>query len=79
MPKEIMALANSILVNPVKVEVERVSLAANTVKQNIYFVGKSDKKHLLVYLLKNPKIVSVLVFTRTKHGANKVVKDLEKA
>ncbi|MDD5213539.1 MAG: DEAD/DEAH box helicase [Candidatus Gracilibacteria bacterium] len=79
MPKEILSLANSILVNPVKVEVAPVSSTADTVKQSVYFVSKSDKKNLLVDILKNPDMTSVLVFTRTKHGADKVVKDLEKA
>jgi ATP-dependent RNA helicase RhlE len=67
MPKEILALANSILVNPVKIEVTPVSSTADTVKQAIYFVKKNDKKLLLAHLLKNPAIVSVLVFSRTKH------------
>jgi ATP-dependent RNA helicase RhlE len=79
MQKEILSLANSILVNPVKVEVAPVSSTADTVKQSVYFVSKSDKKNLLVDILKNPDMTSVLVFTRTKHGADKVVKDLEKA
>ena len=78
MPKEILSLANSILVNPVKVEVAPVSSTADNVKQVIYFVSKNDKKLLLTDLLKNPKIASVLVFTRTKHWADRVVKDLEK-
>ncbi len=79
MPKEILSLANSILVNPVKVEVAPVSSTADTVKQSVYFVSKQDKKYLLVDILKNSAMTSVLVFTRTKHGADKVVKDLEKA
>lgn len=79
MPKEILTLANSILVNPIKIEVAPVSSTADTVKQSVYFVSKQDKKHLLVELLKNPEMTSVLVFTRTKHWADKVVKDLEKA
>ncbi|MCK9272703.1 DEAD/DEAH box helicase [Candidatus Gracilibacteria bacterium] len=78
MPKEILALANSILVNPVKIEVTPVSSTADTVKQAIYFVKKNDKKLLLAHLLKNPAIVSVLVFSRTKHGADRIVKDLDK-
>lgn len=78
MPKEILSLAHSILVDPIKVEVAPVSSTADTVKQSIYFVKKNDKKLLLADLLKNPEIASVLVFTRTKHGADRVVKDLEK-
>lgn len=78
MPKEISALADSILVNPVKVEVAPVSSTAETVRQAIYFVKKNDKKLLLANLLKSPAIASVLVFSRTKHGADRIVKDLEK-
>jgi len=79
MPPEIQKLADTILVNPSKVEVAPVSSTAETIDQTIYFVEKNDKKHLLVKLLKDPKIKSALVFTRTKHGADKVVKDLLKA
>lgn len=78
MPKEILSLANSILVNPIKVEVAPVSSTADTVRQAIYFVGKNNKILLLANLLKNPEIMSVLVFTRTKHWADRVVKSLEK-
>lgn len=78
MPKEILWLANSILVNPVKIEVTPVSSTADTVKQTIFFVKKHDKKLLLAHLLKNPKILSVLVFSRTKHWADKIVTDLWK-
>ena len=52
MPKEILSLANSILDNPVKVEVAPVSSTADTVKQGLFHVSKSDKKFLLSYLLK---------------------------
>lgn len=78
MPPEIQKLANSILVNPEKVEVTPVSSTADTVKQSVYFVDKKDKKKLLEYVLEDKKIERVLVFTRTKHGADKVVKDLNK-
>jgi ATP-dependent RNA helicase RhlE len=67
MPKEIATLANSILVNPVKIEVAPVSSTADTVKQKMFFTTKNDKKALLVHLLANPEILNVLVFTRTKH------------
>jgi ATP-dependent RNA helicase RhlE len=78
MPPEIQKLANTILTNPEKVEVTPVSSTANTIKQAVYFVEKADKKNLLIHLLKDTAIVSALVFTRTKHGADKVVKDLLK-
>ncbi|HXH99361.1 MAG TPA: DEAD/DEAH box helicase [Sphingobacteriaceae bacterium] len=79
MPSEIQKLANTILVNPVKVEVTPASTTAETIDQSIYFVGKSDKKSLLIHILDDKTISRVLVFTRTKHGADKVVKDLHKA
>ena len=79
MPKEIASLANSILVNSVKVEVAPVSSTAEKVQQKIFFTNKADKKLLLTHLLKNSEILNVLVFTRTKHGADRVVKDLNKS
>jgi len=78
MPSEIVGLADSILQNPVKVEVTPVSSTAETVEQCVYVVDKPDKKSLLNSLLKGNEIKRALVFTRTKHGADKVVKDLEK-
>ena len=79
MPPEIQKLANTILVNPEKVEVTPASTTAETVTQSVYYVDKKDKKELLTFVLKNPAITMALVFTRTKHGADKVVKDLHKA
>ncbi len=79
MPGEIQSLANSILKNPVKVEVVPPSTTADTIKQSLYFVEKGNKKSLLLHVLKDTDISSVLVFTRTKHGADKVVKDLTRA
>lgn len=78
MPTEIAALAQSILYKPTKVEVTPVSSTANTIDQSVYFVEKQDKKNLLVHLLKDKSIERVLVFARTKHGSDKVVKDLHK-
>ncbi len=79
MPLEIKSLVNTILSNPVKVEVTPVSSTVDTIDQTVYFVDRKDKKSLLIQLLKNKSIDSALVFTRTKHGADKIVKDLEKA
>jgi ATP-dependent RNA helicase RhlE len=79
MPPEIQKLANTILVNPLKVEVTPVSSTAETIQQSLYFVDQKDKKKLLVHILQDKKIDRVLVFTRTKHGADKLVKDLHKA
>lgn len=78
MPKEISSLADSILNNPVKVEVTPVSSTADTVKQTVFFVSSWNKKHLLSEMLDYKWIKSLLVFTRTKRWADVVVKDLEK-
>lgn len=79
MPAEIQKLANTILVSPVKVAVTPVSSTAEAIKQSVYFVEKNDKKKLLLHLLKERSIASALVFTRTKHGADRVAKDLTRA
>ena len=78
MPKEIDSLAGTILNNPIKVEVTPVSSTAEKVKQKVYFVSKWNKINLLIDLLQDSKMSQVLVFTRTKHWADKVVKLLEK-
>ncbi len=79
MPPEIVKLANTILVDPIKVEITPESPTVEAIKQSVYYVAKSDKKVLLVHLLKDPAIASALVFTRTKHGADNVAKVLNKA
>ncbi|WP_346316583.1 DEAD/DEAH box helicase [Chitinophaga sp. YIM B06452] len=79
MPVEIAGLANSILTNPEKVAVTPVSSTAEKVEQQLYYVDKSSKRALLIHVLKDPSIVSALVFTRTKHGADRVAKELSKA
>ena len=79
MPPEIQKLANTILVDPEKVEVTPVSSTADTIDQSIFFVEKGDKKKLLIHLLNDKAVKSALIFTRTKHGADKIVKDLVKA
>ena len=78
MPDSIMALANSILTNPLKVEIKPVTTTAELITQELYYIDKTNKKKLLSDLLKVSDADRVLVFTRTKHGANKVVKDLIK-
>ncbi|KAA5533500.1 DEAD/DEAH box helicase [Taibaiella lutea] len=78
MPNEIQKLANTILVKPEKVEVTPVSSTAETIQQSLYFVDQKEKKKLLAYLLQDKNIERVLVFIRTKHGADKLVKDLHK-
>jgi len=79
MPAEIVKLAKTILVNPVKIEVTPESPTVEAIKQSLYYVAKSDKKALLIHLLKDTAIASALVFTRTKHGADNVVKFLNSA
>ncbi|MDR6786539.1 ATP-dependent RNA helicase RhlE [Pedobacter africanus] len=79
MPKEIQALADTILTNPVKVEVTPVSSTAEKIQQQIFYVEKSDKKGLLMHILKDKSIETALVFARTKHGSDRIVKDLVKA
>jgi ATP-dependent RNA helicase RhlE len=73
---EIMKLANTILSNPVSINVSPVSTAAETVKQSVYYVKREDKRLLLKHILKSQDISHALVFTRTKRGADKVVKEL---
>ncbi|ASW74417.1 DEAD/DEAH box helicase [Chryseobacterium piperi] len=79
MPPEIQKLANSILNNPVQVEVTPVSSTAETIKQSVYFVQKEDKLGLLTHILKDHISESVLVFSRTKHGADKIARTLQKS
>ena len=78
MPPEIEKLANTILSKPRKVEVTPVSSTVETIQQSVYFVEKAEKKDLLLHLLKAPDIESVLIFTRTKHGADKITRILNK-
>ena len=78
MPPEIQTLANVLLTNPSKVEVTPASSTVDAIDQSLYLVDKNNKPGLLLYLLKNKEIVTALVFTRTKHGADKVVKMLHK-
>ncbi|MDQ6761588.1 MAG: DEAD/DEAH box helicase [Bacteroidota bacterium] len=79
MPPEISRLSSSILTNPIKVEVTPVSSTAEKIDQSIYLVEKGDKKELLIHLLKDNKIESALVFTRTKYGADKIARELYRA
>ncbi|MFN0257547.1 DEAD/DEAH box helicase [Pedobacter ureilyticus] len=78
MPPEIQKLANTILQEPVMVEVTPVSSTAETINQSVYFVDKPDKRKLLKHLLDELNIDHTLIFTRTKHGADRIAKDLAK-
>lgn len=78
MPPEIQKLANVLLTNPAKVEVTPVSSTVDAIEQGLFYVAKQDKNKLLLHLLNDAEIKTALVFTRTKHGADKVVKVLQK-
>ena len=78
MPAEIVKLADTILHNPSKVEVTPVSSTAETINQFIFHVNKGNKNSLLLHILQDKEIKTALVFTRTKYGADKVVKMLHK-
>ncbi|MFA6455845.1 MAG: DEAD/DEAH box helicase [Bacteroidota bacterium] len=78
MPAEIIKLSSTILHNPEKVSVTPVSSTVDIINQHILFVDKGNKNALLLHMLKDPAIKTALVFTRTKHGADKVVKALVK-
>lgn len=79
MADTIMELANTILKNPVSIEVTPNSSTVETIDQSLYTVTKSDKKELLLHLLRNPEIKTAIVFSKTKHGANKIEKILADA
>jgi ATP-dependent RNA helicase RhlE len=78
MPPEIIKLSSTILDNPLKVTVTPVSSTVDIINQAVFFVDKGNKNALLVHLLEDKNIKTILVFTRTKHGADKVVKMLAK-
>lgn len=79
MPSSIAKLSRSILRQPVRVEVAPVSSVVETIKQSVYFVEKQEKKDLLINILKKDLSKSILVFSRTKHGADRISKILGKA
>jgi ATP-dependent RNA helicase RhlE len=79
MPPEIRQLANMLLINPVKVEVTPVSSTVDTVDQLLYYVEKQNKRSLLIHLLTEESISTALVFIKTKHGADKVARELYRA
>ncbi|MCD7973221.1 MAG: DEAD/DEAH box helicase [Candidatus Azobacteroides sp.] len=78
MPLAIANLSDSILHKPVKIEVTPVSSAVDTIEQGLYFVEKPQKRDLLITILKKEQSKSVLVFSRTKHGADKIARVLNK-
>ncbi|HEX3982092.1 MAG TPA: DEAD/DEAH box helicase [Acidisoma sp.] len=79
MPKEIGQLANSLLRDPVRVEVKAETATPEKIEQHVYFTDAGAKKRLLVTLLRDPTMARVIVFTRTKRGADKVAEHLQAA
>lgn len=78
MPNNIVTLSNTILKHPKKIEITPVSSAATTIQQFVYFTNKPDKGALLLHILEDEKMDQVLLFSRTKHGADKIVRNLKK-
>jgi ATP-dependent RNA helicase RhlE len=78
MPENIVALSRKILKNPVKVSVSPVSSTADTIQQYLYYTNRTTKNDLLVHILEKEKIDQVLLFSRTKHGADRIVRNLRK-
>jgi ATP-dependent RNA helicase RhlE len=76
MPDSIVKLASAFLTDPVRIEVDPQSTTVERIEQQVMFVARADKKRLLADLLTTAEVESAIVFTRTKHGANRVVKDL---
>ena len=79
MPGSIAKLASSFLNDPVRVEVDPQSTTVDRIEQRVMFVERPNKKHLLKKLVSDPDMESAIVFTRTKHGANRVARQLTKA
>lgn len=79
MPDNITELSQTILKNPKRVDVAPVSSTAETIQQQLYYTNKNTKNDLLTHIIEKEKMKQVLVFTRTKHGADKIVKYLDKS
>ena len=79
MPPEISSMADSMLIHPVKISVTPSAPAVEAIEQSVYFVDKENKRKLLLHVLEDKSIASILVFTRTKHGADRVVRELTRA
>jgi len=78
MPENILKLSRNILSHPKKVQVDSVTSTADTLDQYLYYTNRNTKKDLLIHILKDHKIDQVLLFTRTKHGADRIARDLHK-
>ncbi len=78
MPSNILKLSSQILKTPQRISVNPVSSTAQTIQQFIYYTNKIDKKELLFHILRDTNISQILVFSRTKHGADRIVRNLKK-
>ena len=78
MPKNIVQLSNQILINPKKIAVSPVSSTAETIQQFLYMTNRENKRELLLHILKDASMQQVLVFSRTKHGSDRIVRNLKK-
>ena len=78
MPDNIVKLSRNILNNPVKIDVSPISSTAETIQQYIYYTNRKSKRDLLLHILQDKKIDQVLLFSRTKHGADKIARHLKK-
>lgn len=78
MPYNIVKLSRKILKDPIKVEVSAVSSTADTIQQYLYYTNRANKNDLLSYILRDKKIDQVLLFSRTKHGADRITRNLKK-
>ncbi|MEE9439252.1 MAG: DEAD/DEAH box helicase [Saprospiraceae bacterium] len=78
MPDNIVTLSNTILTNPIKIEVTPASRTADTIQQYIYYTNRNLKNELLLHILNDEKMDQTLIFTRTKHGADRVARRLKK-
>ena len=78
MPPDIVKLSRKILDNPTKIAVDPVSSAANTIQQFVYYTNRSSKSKLLLHILKDRNLDHVLLFSRTKHGADRIARNLKK-
>jgi ATP-dependent RNA helicase RhlE len=79
MPDEVAALAREILRDPVRIDVSPKTVTVDQTDQHVVFVEAGDKRHVLTQLLREPAVTRAIVFTRTKHGANRVAQQLDKA
>jgi len=79
LPMEIMRLEKAILTNPEEVSITPVSPVVDAIEQHVYHLAKINKRHLLVHLLQDLVLKSVLVFSRTRHGADRIYRELRNA